>query len=158
MNASWTLEADGATVMDGAIPLRSLGPQASLESSLPMSLEDACSVLASMSCVLDVSFKRIVATTLLPVGHEEAWYQFSLPWRHPFAHPTREIAAQLGALTISEHAGLLSVIGFNFAAHFNTTSGCLKQWHSHGQELLHEPLAPNFWRPPTDNDLSLIHI
>ena len=35
----------------------------------------------------------------------------------------------------------------------NSQTGEISTWYHKGQEVTTTPLRPNFWRPPTDNDL-----
>ena len=37
-------------------------------------------------------------------------------------------------------------------AHFDNKTGLMTSFISNGKEILMEPVAPNFWRPPIDND------
>lgn len=56
-------------------------------------------------------------------------------------------------LTVIPGGFHLGVRGDRFSLLFRLTDGALISYRYGGEELLKEPLRPNFWRAPTDNDL-----
>lgn len=98
---------------------------------------------------------------------------FHLRERHPWAEAGYEIASVeknychghyqdwlestpaevTDSLELIEGHFNIGVRGKNFRLLFSHASGSLISYQYGGKEMLIEPVRPNFWRPPTDNDL-----
>lgn len=161
LRAAWALVVDGTIVLQGNLTVASVRPQQVREFRVPVNAQDVCSTRAIFTCTLDISFLRVRASQSLPVAHEEGWEQFELPWRRSpeTKHPLEPepISSSSPSLVHDEAGSALRVSGDGFAAIFNKSNGRLQAWVVGGEELLHEPVAPSFWRPPTDNDLGADH-
>ncbi len=91
------------------------------------------------------------ARGILPAEHVYAHAQFALPGAgRSAAKPAR--AAGAGRLTMHESEETISVRGAGFSVGVSRASGLLDSLVFRGDELLRAPLAPDFWRAPTDND------
>ncbi|MBE0593798.1 MAG: hypothetical protein IH616_15505, partial [Gemmatimonadales bacterium] len=55
-------------------------------------------------------------------------------------------------LTVEERDSVLVVSGNRFSVTFDVRNGELRSYRYNGRELIREPLRPNFWRAPNDND------
>lgn len=99
--------------------------------------------------LLNISLRLREDTLWVNKGHEIAFEQFILPVKKEaiiaeYPH-YREIS-------IEDEAGILKVIGQDFAVSFDKSTGDMVSYAFKGVELVKEPLAPNFWRAYTDND------
>ncbi len=84
-------------------------------------------------------------------GHVVAWEQFKVPFEVPAA-PLADISG-FGDVTASENGQYITVSGHGFSVIFSKEDGLLHSWKLDGIEVMKAPLTPNFWRPPTDNDI-----
>ncbi len=56
------------------------------------------------------------------------------------------------SLQLANGENQINVTGTNFSAAIDVNSGFLTSLKYKGTELIAEPLMPDFWRAPTDND------
>ncbi|WP_273568593.1 glycoside hydrolase family 2 TIM barrel-domain containing protein [Maribacter halichondriae] len=99
--------------------------------------------------ILEVSLIQKKETAMIPAGHEIAWDQFilnngennvaSIPHRTPL-----RIETSGEDITIQNDRTNLSI---------DIRTGEVISWTFEGTEITDRPIRPNFWRPPTDNDL-----
>ncbi len=103
---------------------------------------------AESEIILEVSLTQAKATNILPEGHEIAWDQFvlnkgikasSLPKGNALDITTSE-----GTITIKNNKSVISI---------DSKSGEITAWIFKGEVITTQAIKPNFWRPPTDNDL-----
>ena len=88
-------------------------------------------------------------------GHEVAWEQFILPLsQYKAQHASATIS---DSVNVEEQTDKLVVQVANISLQFNKSDGCLTSVQNVGEELLLEPVRPNFWRAVTDNDLGNKH-
>ncbi len=87
---------------------------------------------------------------VLPAGFVVAWEQFQLPF---YVAPTRIDPEGLPALEIEDDGAEVEVTGQSFVATFSRAEGTLSSLRYRGTELIRTGLEPDFWRPPTDNDI-----
>lgn len=104
---------------------------------------------ATKEYILEISLVQKNDTGLVPEEHEVAWDQFVL---------------QKGNHTVqkSSHENRLTVLkkGTDFEIKNNVTtltidasSGEITSWMFDNKKIINTSMKPNFWRPPTDNDL-----
>jgi beta-galactosidase len=86
---------------------------------------------------------------LLPPGHEYASAQFKVPNLAGEAEPE---VLTVGDVEIVESESRLIVAGGNFSYGFDSEGGVLTSITYNDEQLMLEPMVPNFWRAPTDND------
>jgi beta-galactosidase len=140
----WELLREGATVETGTLDLPATAPGNSATITLP-----DLPVNATDEEHLTVSFHLKTTTLWAPAGHELAWEQFT---RNDGA---RALATGGGrAPEASQNRNYIIVSGDNFSVRINRRTGLLESYQAGGAELLEQPLRPNFWRAPTDNDLA----
>ncbi|MFT5764586.1 MAG: beta-galactosidase, partial [Saprospiraceae bacterium] len=89
---------------------------------------------------------------LIPLGHQVAWEQFIIHYekvaaKHLVEHTFSEL--QLFDLAGDE----IHVRGDDFDILINSATGFLTSWEYKDRQFIKESPHPNFWRPPTDNDL-----
>ena len=143
----WSIEADGEQVRAGSQPLPAIAPG----SSEPLSI--AVDVLPEQSDKEYFLMLRAVTRApdgVLPAGHEIATAQFELPVKavagagsssssRPFAYTSDACSARFDNGRVT--------------AVFDRQTGWLSEYVVDGQSMLARAMRPNFWRPPTDNDL-----
>src|SRR5699024_4163419 len=81
-------------------------------------------------------------------GHVVGWKQFKLPY-----HKSSRAASEgLSDLQLVETDSKYTIKGQAFTAVISKESGALSSYIVGGTEMIETPLAPNYWRAPTDND------
>ena len=100
--------------------------------------------------ILEVSLLQKVATELIPKGHEVAWDQFILNIDVPKISDSHEDG---GVLSIDASASGIEIFNNTVNLHINAKTGEINSWNYRGSLITEQPIRPNFWRPPTDNDL-----
>ncbi|NVK52371.1 MAG: DUF4981 domain-containing protein [Flavobacteriaceae bacterium] len=98
---------------------------------------------------LEVSLHQKEATELIPKGHEIAWDQFPLKFGAVVHYPTEKN----NALQITDTNTNISIQNNNTQFVINSKTGEISSWKYKGKTITNHPIKPNFWRPPTDNDL-----
>ncbi|MGB5436603.1 MAG: glycoside hydrolase family 2 TIM barrel-domain containing protein [Maribacter sp.] len=100
--------------------------------------------------ILEVSLLQKVATDLIPKGHEVAWDQFILNTDvQKIAEPIQEG----DPLQIKIGAAGIEIQNDTVRLELHAKSGEIMAWTYKGGLITDQPIRPNFWRPPTDNDL-----
>jgi beta-galactosidase len=100
--------------------------------------------------ILEVSLLQKVATELIPKGHEVAWDQFILNTDVPkIGNPHKDGEV----LSINTSASEIKIFNNTVNLTINAKTGEIKSWKYMGSPITVQPIQPNFWRPPTDNDL-----
>ncbi|WP_420400856.1 glycoside hydrolase family 2 TIM barrel-domain containing protein [Flagellimonas sp.] len=104
---------------------------------------------AGKEYILEMGMFQKEATATIPQGHEIAWGQFILQ------KGSFEIEKQpMGyAFSIDLKDGVFSVENNIAQLNIDAKSGELLSWKYRDQAITQQPIKPNFWRPPTDNDL-----
>ena len=98
---------------------------------------------------LEVSLHQKEDTELIPNGHEIAWNQILLKAAPNVMYPkkghnTLKITNSNTEITFQNKSSQLKI---------NASTGEITSWIYNGKEITNQPIKPNFWRPPTDNDL-----
>jgi len=144
----WRLLENGRAVQNGSVEELSAGPG---RSQLLRLWENALQLIAGREYFLDLHLVSPEPRDLLPAGHEYARAQFPLPSIEVAddedAGKHRKVAVKL-----RQTKGQLALEGKAFSYRFDLQSGLLSSIEIDGRELMLQPLAPNFWRAPTDND------
>ncbi|MCV6628774.1 MAG: DUF4981 domain-containing protein [Flavobacteriaceae bacterium] len=99
--------------------------------------------------ILQAALKQKEAKGLLLEDHEIGWDEFVLlaankPWRKTVAKESLQINKEENSWVLSNDKVKL-VLGLQ--------DGEIQHWEYAGEEITKHPIRPNFWRPPTDNDL-----
>jgi len=84
-------------------------------------------------------------------GHVVAWQQFPILFSIPLAPLSENHGAAL--LSVEESTNAITVKGRDFSATWSKATGALESYKLGDLEIIKSPLTPNFWRPPTDNDI-----
>ncbi|PTX99069.1 glycoside hydrolase family 2 TIM barrel-domain containing protein [Opitutus sp. ER46] len=145
LTAEWRVTADGRPLQQGRLDGIQLAPRARQGVTIPL---PAVTPTPGTEYFLEVRFQLKTATVWADAGHEVAWEQFKLPWSASAAAAPR----QRGTLTLVESVPEFRVSGSGFSAAFDRRTGLLVSLRTGDVELLEQPLRPDFWRAPTDND------
>ena len=143
---TWRLMADGVEVQDGKLPTLDIAPRASGQFKIPVA---PFAPRPGVEYRLDFSFKLAHDTSWAKAGHELAWDQILLADRAPGSVPASHV---MPPLKLQEDANKATVTGKDFTAVFDKAAGTLQSLSFKGTELMEQPLRPDFWRAPTDND------
>ena len=99
--------------------------------------------------ILEARLIQKEATNLLPKGHEIAWDQFILKSSNSNAISSSE-APIIDIISLGETIQLQNNV---VDLRINSKTGEITSWKHQEKEVTSQPIRPNFWRPPTDNDL-----
>ncbi|MFA6450126.1 MAG: glycoside hydrolase family 2 TIM barrel-domain containing protein [bacterium] len=141
----WELAEDGVVIRKGEQAAPDIAPGEEKEITLPLK---APAARPGREYHLKVYFALKSDAAWASRGHVVAWDQFELP--NPA--PASEQAAPAAKAILSETPFAFVVSGKEFSATIGKESGALESYKFRGRELIAAPLAPNFWRPPTDHD------
>ncbi|MHC4205931.1 MAG: beta-galactosidase, LacZ type [Planctomycetota bacterium] len=147
VNILWELSEDGKTIQKGKLSKVSLAPDEDKQINVPF---EKPNLLPGAEYMLKVSFVLADDTPWAAKGHVVAWDQFKIPFDTPKA-PSADNAA-MPDLKLQESDATLKITGRDFELTVGKSSGAIESLKFDGKELIAEPLAPNFWRPPIDND------
>lgn len=98
---------------------------------------------------LEVSLHQKTANDLISKGHEIAWDQFLLKFGATVVYPNENNKL----LTISTSTNRILIQNDKTKLILNSKTGEITSWSFEGKQITNQPIRPNFWRPPTDNDL-----
>ncbi|APQ16749.1 glycoside hydrolase family 2 TIM barrel-domain containing protein [Maribacter hydrothermalis] len=104
---------------------------------------------SNMEYILEVSLVQKNGTPIIPKGFEVAWDQFILK-KGVGDFPMRKIEKPL---TINSSNDTFKIKNKNVELVINSNSGEITSWIFMNKWVMDQPIRPNFWRPPTDNDL-----
>ncbi len=145
----WTYEENGVVVDRGTLGRLDVPPRASREVALPLSMVRRPAYAAQVS-TWNFTFVTVRKTAWAAAGHVAGRSQVVVP-----SDPQQLLtvgAAGREAPRLEETADAVTVTGPDFAVRISKASGLIVSWKVKGEEQLLSPLAPNFWRAPTDND------
>jgi len=145
---NWTVKVDGEVVQEGTLPQLSLAPNQTKEVRLDLKQPE---LVPGGEAWLRIGATLRENALWAEAGHVVAWGQFELPakTRKPDGTPVQEPSA----LQLAETPDAFVVKGRDFSLTFDREAGALSSFRHNGTELLAEPMVPNFWRVPTDNDI-----
>ncbi len=155
----WEIMTDGCIIHSGEIPMINLKPHDTL--LLNLNLPEFEKKWGSQYFLMVKAFSNR-ESNLIAIGHLVAWEQAQWPETTVMTgtrtHPVvknrifKDISdlPELKTIWIGSE---LSIKGKDFEIVFDSLSGIMKSYKYGGKELLLRGLQPNFWRPPTDNDL-----
>lgn len=150
---TWEVTCNGTPVRKGNIEF-ALPAGETVEVTIPFSTDNDISSVGEYAVTLSLLLKA--ATLWADAGHEVAWEQFLLPASVYKKAETNRSEAH-GAVNIEEHGERLNIQAAEVSLQFDTANGYLVSIRNKDNELLLEPVRPNFWRAVTDNDLGNKH-
>ena len=146
VDGTWTISADDKVIQSGTIDNLDITPEQTKQITVPFKPVTA---QAGVEYFLNLSFKLKDNQLWAPKGYEIGWEQFKLPFEKA---PRNMNLNQMASLALVKGENQISINGTNFSAAIDSNSGFLSSWKYKGTELISEPLMPDFWRAPTDND------
>jgi len=147
-NILWTINEDGKEILKGRMNLPEIKPGASQEITLPVQIIKKPEPGSEFFLDIRIVLKEEVIWA--PKNHIVASGQFKLLVTVPEMKPV--VYEKLDDLSFTEDEKSITVTGKLFNIVFNKESGSLISFTKNGTELIKKGLAPNFWRPQTDND------
>jgi len=142
----WEVLADGQVLQNGVARDLDVGPESEGVIFLPY---DSRAFRSGPEYHLNLRLYAPKKRGLLPAGNVYATAQFELPGEVGRYASDEWV---LGALSVTETEDAIRISGANWAAAVDKETGLLSSLSQAGEELMLTPLAPNFWRAPTDND------
>jgi len=144
---TWSLWEEGRWVKEGKWGVMNVGPQE--KQSLTINVDFALQKDKEY-------FLKLVALTqtenaLIPKGHVVAWEQFKVQAGKP-ENPRLDLA-EFPNLFIQQIGNLIAISGQDLELKVDNATGAILSYVYKGDSLLLGSPQPNFWRPPTDNDL-----
>ncbi len=150
VTAEWELTENGKVIQSGAIPTLSLA--AGQQTTVDLGYTEPVTKPAGAEYFVTVRFKLAEDTSWARAGHLVAWDQFKIPW-NVSDEPSPNLAT-MDTLTLNETVATYDIIGTDFSVVIGKSSGAIESYISEGRELIASAITPNFWRVPTDNDVS----
>lgn len=147
LNLSWSLWEDGVSVAEGNWGTVAVGPQEKQR----LTIETDFDLQADKEYFLKLSALTNSADPLLPQGHIVAWEQFKLQVARP-GNPRLGLE-RLPDLFIQQVGNVIAISGQDMEVKVDNKTGAILSYVYKGNSLLLSSPKPNFWRPPTDNDL-----
>lgn len=147
IRGAWELEENGVVIERGNLPPLAIAAGQSQEVKLAIKQPK---LAAGAEYFLKVSFTLAADAMWAAKGHVVAWDQYPMPYQVAAA-PMRDMT-KLAALKLNESADAFTISGAAFTVRIGRHSGALESYEVKGKQLIAAPLAPNFWRAPTDND------
>jgi beta-galactosidase len=147
LEGSWELTEDGTVIERGKLPRLNTAAGQAEEVTLPLRRP---TLKPGAEYFLKVTFALAADASWAKRGHVVAWDQFAMPYGGREAAALD--AASAPALAVEETNAGVTLRGPRFLARIGKVSGALEAYEVQGRPLVAGPLAPNFWRAPTDND------
>ncbi|MPQ43385.1 glycoside hydrolase family 2 TIM barrel-domain containing protein [Clostridium tarantellae] len=144
--AIWELRADDKIIEEGNLNL-DIAPLSNKEVIIPFNTPE---LTQGTEYWLNVSFKLKEDTSWAEKGHVIAKQQFKVPFNNP-KEKSLDITS-MNNVTLKDDNNYVKVDGEGFKVSINKETGALESYNLNGVELIKEPLIPNYWRAPSDND------
>ncbi|MEM7371266.1 MAG: glycoside hydrolase family 2 TIM barrel-domain containing protein [Bacteroidota bacterium] len=145
---SWELTENGIVIEEGKLSSLSVAPGTYARLTIPFSKP---ALKAGAEYHLMLRFHTTEDHIWAKAGHEIAWEQFELPYSVEGISELSE--STLGAVEVTQTSSSIAVTGKGFEVSIDPKKGVITAYQMKGKSLISEPLIPNFWRAPTDNDI-----
>jgi beta-galactosidase len=139
---AWQFVKDGQVQQTDSIHLN-LGPQHCY--NLPIKLPDT----SEGEWLLQASVRDREGNIAYAPEHEIAFAEFPLT---AFSSKA-ETASKSAPMQITKEGEHIRISGINTDMVIHGKTGEILNWEAFGKTVTLHPIRPNFWRPPTDNDL-----
>jgi len=144
---SWELAVDGDVVQHGTLPRLAVPPKTVQELTVPFKVP---ALEPGAECFLKLTFSLSDDTLWAKRGHVLAWDQLEVPVEAP-PTPKADVAA-MPPVDLKESPDAITVAGAGFSLTVGKASGAIELFECAGEQLISNPLVPNLWRAPIDND------
>ncbi|HCC70155.1 MAG TPA: beta-galactosidase [Bacteroidales bacterium] len=143
---NWNLIADGISAESGEITDLKMAPGEKGLITIPYSLDK---VDDESEVFLNIELTGREEWTILPAGHVYALEQIPVSLAEIKYNPSTE---ELKEVLFNDNGEKLIVTGQGFSIDFDRETGMVTSWKNGDKQLIKQGLAPDFWRPMTDND------
>jgi beta-galactosidase len=145
----WTYEENGEVIAQGELGRLDVPPRSERSIELPISMVRRPGYAALVS-TWNFTFATTEKTLWAERGHVIARDQVVVP---ADPQPSRVVGViRTDEVRMEQTADDVTIAGRDFTVRIGKESGAIESWKVKGEERLLSPLAPNFWRAPTDND------
>jgi len=141
---TWTLRVDGREVQSGSLGQLDVAPQETKE--IPVEYKKPG---AAGEALLTVYFRLPGDTPWAKKGHIVAWDQMAITDVPPA--PQLPEGGDLPLLKMEDPGKTCNIEGRDFSLAINPGTGAIDSLKLDEREMLAQPLAPNFWKAPNDN-------
>lgn len=148
---NWRIEEEGAQIVKGSLTCPDISPYQTQTVHLAYQLPEA---KPGKEYFLIIEILSPTVWTIVPAGHIYAMEQFKLP---VYQQSGKVDIASFASVNLINSEGTLGADGDNFKVRFNPENGQLISWMFKNKEMLKDPLIPEFYRAPTDNDFGNNH-
>lgn len=138
----WAIEAEGKEIENGILDIN-CAPSSEIDFTVPYQFDK----LPKEECVLIISFINKYSHPWCEKGYEQSFDQFVLKGKTEDKKETER-----GNIAFVKDKGGVFVKGDNFS--LKIKGGKIVSYVIAGKEILRSPIAPNYFRAVTDNDLS----
>jgi len=142
----WRLVGNSKTALEGSLGKIDLAPHDSTDIQVDFA---GFEFTPGVEYFINFSLVTTKEEPFIDKGIEVAKEQFPV-WFAP--RVSTGIAGNLPEASFTRSGNDLTVVADKVQAIFDTTTGLLYSLKIEGKELLKEPVRPDFWRAPTDND------
>lgn len=142
----WELLKDGEVFASGKLPALTTAPG---QSELVELIGWPTTLDSGSEWLVDIFLDLAAAELWAPKGYAVAYEQLVA---QAAPKPEAKPVTGLPAIKLEGSADAFIMSGDGFTVRVGKRSGALESFVSGGKELLAQPLIPNFWRAPTDND------
>ena len=146
IEAIWQITENGTVIQKGMLEDIDIAPELTKQVTIPY---DSESFKKDSEYFLKINFILASKTPWAPKGHLLAWDQFELQKAQEAVNVAEN---SLPTIEVLEDTEAVKISGKDFNVVFSKSQGALTSYTLKGRQMLVEPLAPNFWRVPTDND------
>jgi beta-galactosidase len=147
---NWELRADDKVIQQGNFDI-SVDPLSSKEMTIPFTTPE---IIPGTEYWLNISFTLKGDESWASAGHTIAKQQFKLPFNNPL-EKALDITS-MSSVNVKENSDAVAIEGSEFDVKINKNTGALESYkfNDNGKkvELIKDPLVPNYWRAPNDND------
>ncbi len=143
---SWRLLEDGKPTIKASGIRINVAPQQNFTwqlEKLPQKFD------STKEYILQISLHQKEEKNGLPEGHEIAWDEFTLQKGQSNTPNT----SSKDELKINRTEKNFHIKNNTSDVTIDANTGEIISWKYEGETVINSPLKPNFWRPPTDNDL-----
>ena len=144
INLEWTLLENGRQIKQGRIEDLHIEPGEKQQFRISLG-----SFSSDKENILRAQLINNEPNGLLEAGHEVAFEQFILQGYKP----PKMSAGRGESFTIKTKENQISIQNDHTSLIIDKISGELIRWSFRGELITEQPIRPNFWRAPTDNDL-----
>lgn len=146
LDINWSLREDGVEIKTGNLGVFDVHPQGKKRIKVDLS---KIKFNPEKEYFFKLSAVNNKASEILPLGHVVAWEQFQIR-KKPVVGKNNKGTGRLVTTSVN---GKLIIKGTHFKVAFDEKTGELVEYNYKNNSLLEQGPRPNFWRPPTDNDL-----